>query len=156
LANGGFHSTYSVGFSDVEEWIAKDSECILVGFDNEDGVAAYASVFTVSRETYRGLVAGEICDWDMSEIGPETMRASTSDAYFYVGAVVVREDLRGKDAFKTMRSAIVAHLNKVADGRTINVCCEIMSDKAKAAAEKMGLTKTADALDGFPLYSGKL
>ena len=156
MANGAFADDYAVSLGVVDSWLAKDSESVLIGLDEEGKVAAYASVFLITRGIYNRIIRGEICDWDMSEIGPNITHQDDVDAFFYVGAVVVREDLRGSEAFKVMREAIMGQLVGKAAGRDINVCCEIMAEKAKIAAEKMGLTRVTQALDGFPLYAGKI
>jgi hypothetical protein len=155
LANEAFHEDFRVSQETVDRWLQVDPQTILIALDDDNHPTGYASLFNVSRETFRGLINGEICDWDICEMGPEPRATSDDDAYLYIGAVVVREDLRGGPAFKTLQQHIMRIVKRVAAGVvTVHVGCEIMTPSAERAAIKMGLRRERTSVDGFPIFTG--
>lgn len=161
MANAAFPSDYSVSLSDVKRWLAKDPSSVLLILDQNNQVAAYFSGFQISAQTYTDICEGDLCDWDITE---EASRADhyrqlfvDKNLYFYIGAIVVRENLRGSLVFKLLIDSIVGQLQTRANhGQLIYVACEIHSPAAKHTAIKMGLQPHKVAPDGYPIYSGLL
>ena len=160
MANQSFPEEFRVDFEVVEGWLSRDPHTILIFTDGRGLVAGYTSVFHVSAKTYESLLRGEICDWDICHEGPlsdDTIELE-DELYFYIGAVVVREDLRGSDVFKIIQKSIMAHIEGITRGgeKRAFVACEIASEAAKRAALRMGLMHRSLSLDGLPIYAGSL